>query len=119
MDEPPTEAVRAASKISDLLPSPFTPLGFEKAAEIIQSAIDSGSQTDEQIRDWLAGMALTGWAAGRNNGETSWNRSEGSSEPSFVAESCYRYADALMTERKKRQQKTDPETQDQPPMQPS
>lgn len=59
--------------------------------------------TEQQILDWFAGQALMGWAAGRNNGEASWNRSEGSSEPSFVAESCYRYADAMMAERKKRQ----------------
>lgn len=71
--------------------------------------------TDEQILDWLAGQALAGWAAGRNNGDASWNRSEGSSEPSFVAESCYRYADAMMAERKKRQ---DSQSENQP-MQPS
>lgn len=46
------------------------------------------------LRAWLAGMALEGWAAGRNNGEIYGNSK--SSDPDFVAESCIRYADAII-----------------------
>lgn len=45
------------------------------------------------LRSWLAGMALCGWAAGRNNsGETMGSRHE------QVAKACVAYADAVIKE---------------------
>lgn len=58
------------------------------------------------LRDWFAGMALQGWAAGRNNGD-SFNASS-SSDPTYVAASCYAYADAMIKEKYKPYEPTNP-----------
>jgi hypothetical protein len=42
----------------------------------------------------FACAALTGWAAGRNNGDVFANTK--ASDPHHVAESCFRYADAMI-----------------------
>ena len=48
------------------------------------------------LRDWFAGQALNGWAAGRNGPATF----EIDSNPRAVASACYRYADAMLEARK-------------------
>lgn len=50
-------------------------------------------------RDNFAAAALQGWAAGRNNGDAFGERSSSSLE--FVAESCFKYADAMLKESEK------------------
>lgn len=47
------------------------------------------------LRDFFAGQILAGWAAGREQSLQEKN------EPEHVAETCYRYADAMLKERKK------------------
>ena len=47
-------------------------------------------------REYFAAAALQGWAAGRNNGAEFGDA--GRSTPEFVAESCFRYADAMLAE---------------------
>ena len=49
-------------------------------------------------RDWFAGQMLNGWAAGRNNADVF----KSASSVEYVAETCYKYADAMLTEREKR-----------------
>jgi hypothetical protein len=61
-----------------------TDRGREEARGWMQ---DSGMS----LRDWFAGQALMGWAAGRNKTDTMDD-----SNPSAVALSCYRYADAMI-----------------------
>jgi len=51
------------------------------------------------IRDFFAAHSLSGWAAGRNNGNDFMEPSE--SKAQFVAESCYLYADAMIAARSK------------------
>ena len=49
-------------------------------------------ETEEQLlRYWFAGMALNGWAAGRNKGMDRCR-------PEEVARSCFAYADAMLEE---------------------
>lgn len=45
------------------------------------------------LRDWFAGKALQGWAAGRNTDAMT------SSKPDDVARQCYGYADAMLKQR--------------------
>ncbi len=49
------------------------------------------------LRDYFAAHALSGWAAGRNNGDAF--NSPDSSKADFVAASCYLYADAMIVAR--------------------
>ena len=49
---------------------------------------------EDDLRDWFAGQALMGWAAGRNKGDDIYDTS-----PSIVADACYNYADAMMAKR--------------------
>jgi hypothetical protein len=49
------------------------------------------------LRDWFAGQALNGWAAGRN--KVMINEGLEDSMSYHVAESCYRYADAMLAAR--------------------
>ena len=49
------------------------------------------------LLDWFAGQALEGWAAGRNN-----NMIE-NSNPESVAQICYKYADAMLAEKARRE----------------
>ena len=48
------------------------------------------------LRDWFAGQALMGWAAGRNNEEAFI---PGKDDGDWEAEACYRYADAMLRAR--------------------
>lgn len=56
--------------------------------------------SDMKLRDWFAGQALAGWAAGRNNGGDFNEPSPSKAE--FVARSCYEYADAMIEARKQK-----------------
>lgn len=51
------------------------------------------------LRDWFAGQALMGWAAGRNR-----LMEHEACEPAFVARSCYTYADAMLRARERGQE---------------
>jgi len=59
------------------------------------------------LRDHFAGLALQGWAAGRNDQASMHRVTEGpngeggGSLPANVANACYRYADAMLQERKR------------------
>ena len=48
------------------------------------------------LRDWFAGQALMGWAAGRSNEEAFI---PGKDDGDWEAEACYRYADAMLRAR--------------------
>ena len=48
------------------------------------------------LRDWFAGKALMGWAAGRNR-----PMEHEACEPASVARSCYAYADAMLRARER------------------
>lgn len=54
----------------------------------------SYSQEGMSLRDWFAGQALMGWAAGRNR-----PMEHEACEPESVARSCYAYADAMLRAR--------------------
>ena len=61
----------------------------------VASDIYNGSGlTGMSLRDWFAGQALMGWAAGRNR-----PMDHEACEPASVARSCYAYADAMLRAR--------------------
>jgi hypothetical protein len=62
----------------------------------LQALASPGSEATwgMSLRDWFAGQALMGWAAGRNR-----PIDHEASEPASVARSCYAYADAMLRAR--------------------
>jgi hypothetical protein len=57
----------------------------------------------EHLRLWFAGMALQGWCSTmQDKNARIWVKEEGvQSVLSITASACYRYADAMLTERTK------------------
>lgn len=65
---------------------------------IPQSPYAGAPQVGMSLRDVFAAHALSGWAAGRNNGDAFNDPDD--SKAAFVASSCYIYADAMIAARK-------------------
>lgn len=74
---------------------------FGQVSELTGQPINGFFNPGASLRDIFAGLALSGWAAGRNNGGDFTEPSEGKAQ--FVAKSCYQYADAMLAARKERQ----------------
>ena len=51
------------------------------------------------LRDYFAAKAMNGWASGRNNGSDFCQLDHPAHDFKFVAESSYRFADAMMKAR--------------------
>ena len=62
----------------------------------LQALASPGSEATwgMSLRDWFAGQALMGWAAGRNR-----PMEHEACEPASIARSCYAYADAMLRAR--------------------
>lgn len=64
----------------------------------VQALAEPGSEIvwGMSLRDWFAGQALMGWAAGRSDEEAFM---PGNDDGDWEAEACYRYADAMLRAR--------------------
>ena len=58
--------------------------------------MSEGDWSGMSLRDWFAGQALMGWAAGRNR-----PMEHEACEPASVSRSCYTYADAMLRARER------------------
>ena len=73
-----------------------TPNDGGPAFPVTTEACDRGAGIGMSLRDWFAGQALNGWAAGRNN-DPAWR----DSKPETIACECYKYADSILAAREK------------------
>lgn len=72
---------------------PFTP-GQPLHDSAAEAGFAATGHPGMSLRDWFAGQALMGWAAGRNR-----PMEHEACEPASVARSCYAYADAMLRAR--------------------
>lgn len=73
---------------------PFTP--WTRHDNAADAGFASTGHPGMSLRDWFAGQAIMGWAAGRNR-----PMEHEACEPASVARSCYVYADAMLRARER------------------